>query len=156
MRLLVDGHNLIGQWSDIHLDDPHDEAKLVERLRRYRARTRASITVIFDGGVPAGRSADLSGGGIRAIFSQPGVPADVLMLRRIRQVRNPHDLTVVTSDAEVAKAARGRGIRVLPSHEFAAELDAPPDAKPAEAKLADVRLSPQEVKEWLSLFGTEE
>ncbi|UCC64553.1 MAG: NYN domain-containing protein [Anaerolineae bacterium] len=156
MPLLVDGHNLIGQLPVIRLDDPHDEAKLVERLRRYQARTRASITVIFDGGVPAGWSADLSGGGIRVVFSRPGVPADALILRRIRQVRNPRGLMVVTSDTEVARAARGRGIRVLPSHEFAAELDAPPDAKPAEAKPTDVRLSPQEVKEWLSLFGTEE
>jgi predicted RNA-binding protein with PIN domain len=155
MPLLIDGHNLIGQMPDIRLNDPHDEAKLVERLRRYRARTRARITVIFDGGVPAGWSADLSGGGVEAIFARPDVPADALILRRVRRVRNPHDLTVITSDAEIARVARRRGIRVTSSREFAAELNAPPGAEPDDAKRSDVRLSPQEVEEWLALFDTE-
>ncbi len=32
MHYLIDGHNLIAQISDISLDDPDDEAKLVLRL----------------------------------------------------------------------------------------------------------------------------
>jgi predicted RNA-binding protein with PIN domain len=156
MPLLIDGHNLIGQMPDIRLDDPHDEAKLVERLRRYRARTGARISVIFDGGVPAGWSADLSGGGVEVTFARPGIPADALILRRIRRARNPRGLKVVTSDAEVISAARKRGIRVISSREFAAELNAPPGARSNDAKRSDVRLSPQEVEEWLTVFDTKE
>lgn len=153
MFLLIDGHNLIGQMADIRLDDPHDEAKLVERLRRYRARSGAKITVIFDGGLPAGESVELSGGGITAVFARPGVPADALILRRVRQARNPRGLTVVTSDAEVAGAARSQGARVVSSSEFATELNVPPTAVSGESKSADISLSPQEVEEWLALFG---
>jgi predicted RNA-binding protein with PIN domain len=159
MSFLIDGHNLIGQMPDIHLDDPRDEAKLVERLRRYRARTGARITVIFDSGLPAGESAGLSGGGVTAVFARPGVPADALILQRIGQARNPRSLTVVTSDAEVADAARRRGINVVLSHEFAAELNAPPSAEADAAeklKSARVRLSPQELAEWLALFDAQE
>lgn len=144
---------------DVHLDDPHDEAKLVERLRRYRAHTGARIVVIFDGGLPAGESADLSGGGVTVVFARPGVPADALIIRRIRQAKNPRRLTVVTSDAEVADAARTRGASVVSSREFAAELNAPPAAQADAAeklKSARVKLSPQELAEWLALFDAQE
>ncbi len=159
MPFLIDCHNLIGQMPDIRLDDPHDEAKLVERLRRYRARTGARITVIFDGGLPAGESADLSGGGVTAVFARPGVPADALILRRIRQARNPRNLTVVTSDAEVVGAARAQGLSVVSSREFAVELSALPAAQADAAeklKSARVKLSPQELAEWLALFDAQE
>ena len=39
MPVLIDGHNLIAKLPGIHLDDPDDEERLVERLRRYQART---------------------------------------------------------------------------------------------------------------------
>jgi hypothetical protein len=34
MPFLIDGHNLIGALPDLDLDDPDDEARLVERLQR--------------------------------------------------------------------------------------------------------------------------
>lgn len=159
MSFLIDGHNLIGQMPDVHLDDPHDEAKLVERLRRYRAHTGARITVIFDSGLPAGESADLSGNGVTVVFARPGVPADVLIIRRIRRVKNPRRLTVVTSDARVTDVARKWGADVVSSREFAAELNAPWDVEasaPERLKSADVKLSPQELAEWLALFDAQE
>ena len=61
MPLLIDGHNLIGRLPDLRLDDPQDEAKLVARLRVYHARTGKRVTVVFDRGLPGGRSRELSG-----------------------------------------------------------------------------------------------
>jgi len=122
MSLLIDGHNLIAKLPGISLNDPYDEAKLVERLRSYRARTGKRIVVVFDGGVPAGWSADLSCGGITVIFASPGRTADRIIVERIRRDRNPRGLVVVSSDHEVMAAAEERGARVMSAESFAATL----------------------------------
>jgi predicted RNA-binding protein with PIN domain len=152
MPFLIDGHNLIGRLPDLRLDDPDDEAKLVIRLRAYSARTGKRVTVVFDHGLPGGRSWDLSGGGVETVFAPTGRTADRILCERIRQARDPRGLTVVTSDRQVIAAAQAGGARVLRSEEFAAQLDgrrvmeAPEDGQ-------DVPLSEKEVEEWLRIFA---
>ncbi|MDY7042089.1 MAG: NYN domain-containing protein [Chloroflexota bacterium] len=153
MPLLIDGHNLIAKLPGISLADPHDEAKLVQRLRSYRARTGEQIVVIFDGGVPAGWSADLSGGGITVVFAAPGRSADRILIERIRRTRNPRRMVVVSSDHEVVAVAEERRAQVMSAESFAIKLNAPP---PAIEERADVKLSPAEVEDWLRVFGVNE
>ena len=148
MPLLIDGHNLIGQLPGLRLDDPDDEAKLVARLRGYGARTRKRVTVVFDHGLPGGLSQSLSGGGVQVVFASAGRVADGILIERIRRARDPHGLTVVTSDGSVIAAARARGAQVMRSEEFAGQLSAPR----RDAGDQDVHLSPEEVDEWLDLF----
>ena len=152
MPLLIDGHNLIGRLPDLRLDDPDDEAKLVMRLRAYSARTRKRVTVVFDRGLPGGRSRELSGAGVEVIFAAAGHTADGILRERIRRARDPRGLTVVTSDREIIAAAQARGARVMRSEEFSARLSAPAPDRVED----DVRLSPEEVEEWLKLFGAED
>jgi predicted RNA-binding protein with PIN domain len=148
MPLLIDGHNLIGRLPDIRLDDPDDEAKLVVRLRSYCARTRKRATVVFDHGLPGGPSWSLSGAGVKVVFASAGRGADRILCERIRRASDPSGLTVVTSDRQVIAAAEARGTRVIRSERFAAELTAPPK----RASRDNVRLSAEEVDEWLHLF----
>ncbi|GAB4447535.1 MAG: NYN domain-containing protein [Anaerolineae bacterium] len=146
MPLLIDGHNLIGQMADISLDDPDDEIRLVERLRRYHARTRKRITVIFDQGLPGGKSRPHSTHGVEVIFAPGNTSADALILRRVRRHRNPRELTVVSSDHDLAQAARESGAHAITAAAFAAQLAAVPPAS------AEPTLSPEEVEAWLRLF----
>lgn len=148
MPLLIDGHNLIGQMADLHLDDPDDEAKLVARLRTYCARARRRATVVFDQGLPGGRSRALSGGGVEVVFAGAGRPADPILRERIREARDPCGLIVVSSDHAIVAAARARGARVVHSEAFAAELSAPREGDAEEAGP-----SKEEVEEWLEEFG---
>ena len=152
MPLLIDGHNLIGRLPDLRLDDSDDEAKLVARLRAYCARTGKRATVVFDRGLPGGRSRELSGGGVEVVFAATGHAADGILRERIRRARDPRGLTVVTSDHEVIAVARARGARVIRSEEFAARLNAP---QPADAGERDAHLSAEEIEEWLRVFGAE-
>ncbi len=149
MPLLIDGHNLIGRMADLHLGDPEDEAKLVARLRTFAARTGRCLTVVFDQGLPGGRSRELSGGGVEVVFAPTGRSADGILRERIRRARDPRGLIVVTSDQAIGAEARARGARVVRSEEFAAQLSAPP---PAVAPKPDEDLSPREVEEWLRIF----
>ena len=148
MPLLIDGHNLIGRLPDLRLDDPDDEAKLVVRLRSYCARTRKRATVVFDHGLPGGRSWPLSGGGVTAVFASPGRTADGILGERIRRARNPRGLTVVSSDQKVVAAAQARGARAVRSEEFAGQLN----ASRMDADKRDVNLSADQVEQWLKVF----
>jgi hypothetical protein len=149
MPVLVDGHNLIGRLPDIRLEDRDDEARLVSRLQAYAGRTGKRVTVVFDCGMPGGRSENLSGGRVTVVFAPTGRNADRVLIERIRRSRNPQGLIVVTSDREVIAAAERRGARVVHSEEFADELEVAPVSAGAKE---DVRLSPAEVEAWLALF----
>ena len=50
MPHLIDGHNVIAALPDIDLEDEHDEAKLVLKLRAWTGRRHRKAIVIFDGG----------------------------------------------------------------------------------------------------------
>ncbi|NPA90551.1 MAG: hypothetical protein GXO55_03740 [Chloroflexi bacterium] len=152
MPYLIDGHNLIGTGllPGISLSDEDDEAKLVRLLRRFQPRVKTHITVVFDRGLPGGFSSSLSGGGVEVIFAgATGQTADEVIKARIRRARHPEALRVVTNDGDVQNLARRRGCKVIRAHRFARELLRPLSASSARE---DVRLSPEEVEEWLALF----
>src|SRR5512136_510214 len=90
----------------LKLSDPDDEAKLVSLLKRYRARHKRAIVVVFDGAPAGGRSRDLSSAGVEVIFARAGRTADGVIKERVRAARAPQQITVVTSDADVARVAR--------------------------------------------------
>lgn len=160
MNYLIDGHNLIARMPGISLDDPDDEAKLVQLLRRWAmADRRRKVTVIFDAGLPAGESRLLSGGGVKAVFAPNNSSADAVLIRRIEAIGNPPEFVVVTSDRAIADVATRRRVAVLGSDTFAAEMivdrrlgpgkDVQPNRPDAPA------MSSEEMQEWLALFGPE-
>ncbi len=150
MPYLIDGHNLIGALPDIELTDPHDEAKLVLKLRRWAAHRRTRVVVVFDGGLPGGRSRTLSGGPIEAVFAARGhTIADRIIIARLRKLPDPGNWTVVSSDHAVLDVARRRGARVLTSQAFAEHLSPAARTTPE----AERHLSPAEIAEFLALFG---
>jgi predicted RNA-binding protein with PIN domain len=152
MPLLVDGHNLIGQVPGISLADADDEAQLVMLLRRYATAKRArQVFVVFDHGV-YGHPEQLDGYGVSCYFARSPHDADQELIRRIRKVARPGEWTVVTSDRQIARAAHDRGVRVISSQAFAAQLTMPKPQAAPEEKPRDVKLSEGEIEEWLALF----
>lgn len=153
MPYLIDGHNLIGQLPDIKLDDPDDEAKLVQKLMGFVARTKARCIVVFDHGLPAGLSR-MSTGGVKVIFASHQEDADTVIIRRIFKEKNPRIWTVVSNDHRVLNTAKRQGMVALKSVEFVQLMKRPPEkAKPDISEAADVKLSASEVDEWLALFN---
>ncbi len=156
-KLLIDGHNLIGQTPGLSLADPNDEQKLIVVLRKYAARKNARIVVVFDSGNPGGKSKELSGGNVTAIFAGSHTIADRILMERIRELKQPGDWVVVSSDREVQQAAQQRRMNVWSSAEFARKMGPPPQrddsAAPPTAK--DSGLTKSEVDEWLRLFKQE-
>jgi uncharacterized protein len=155
MPYLIDGHNLIGQLPDIALTDPNDEAQLVQKLAGFAARTGKRCVVVFDHGLPGGKSR-MSTGSVNVVFaSRPG-EADDLMLRRIREITDTKGWIVVTSDERVVSTARRKGMGVLRAAEFAQLMqEAPPHPTRKSPAASDKPsfVSPNEVEEWLKAFG---
>lgn len=153
MAYMIDGHNLIGKLPDIDLDDPNDEAMLVQKLSAFAARTRKRCLVIFDKGLPGGKSR-MSNQNVTVFFAPHDANADRVMINRISGIQNPKDWTIVSSDNAVLAAAKRRKISTLKSAEFASLMERPePPEKLGVDESPDVRLSPKEVEEWLSLFN---
>ncbi len=156
MSLLIDGHNLIGQIPTLSLADSNDEAELVLLLRRYAARKRGRrIVVVFDGGV-YGHPHNLNGYGVECYFAQSPKDADAILMKRIRSIRRRGEWQVVTSDRAVAGTARAQGIQVISSQTFAHLLVSPAVAPVyPDDKTAHYTSTPQEIQEWLRLFGVD-
>ena len=154
MQWLIDGHNLIGQMPNLRLDDPHDEEKLLGYLRSYRAKTGHSITVVFDSGGGFGLGGTKKQGGITVQFAPSGKTADQIIANRVRRVKNPQAVMVVTSDRAVQRAAQQAGVRTLNAGEFTQQLQGSDASSGLDAgSKADIKLSPDEVDEWLDLFN---
>jgi predicted RNA-binding protein with PIN domain len=151
VKLLIDGHNLIGQMVDIDLGDPDDEAKLVDRLRRFARSGRHQVTVVFDGGSP-GETLDLSGHSVKVVFAPAGRDADKVIIRRLKAIRDRQAWLIVTSDREILAAAAARHLRTESSESFAARLG----VQPADPVTPDPRERPPseaEVEMWLRRFN---
>lgn len=160
MHYLIDGHNLVASLPDIDLSDPDDEAKLVEKLRRWTAASsKRRVTVIFDAGLPAGLSHGLSGGPIKAVFAPGNATADDLIIQRIRNVTNVQGYAVVTSDHAVIRVAQQRRMTVIRSQAFAQEMQREIEQRRSggkkRARTGESNMSPAELEEWLNLFGGE-
>ncbi len=154
MPLLIDGHNLIGKMSDLKLSDPNDEDKLIARLKKYTAKTKKRVTVVFD---PPQQSEWFAWSddryeqpNLEIIFATMGRKADDVIRERIPRVKDKQGLIVVTSDAAVANFARQCGVKnVRSSESFAEELreqlkPPAPSGKPG--------ITQADLDEWLKIF----
>ena len=152
MPYLIDGHNLIGNLPDIELDDPDDEAKLVQKLVGFVARTGKTCVVVFDHGLPGGAS-KMSTRGVRVVFASSNSNADRVMIDRIHKERNPRQWIVVSSDNEVLSNALHRRMQTMKSAQFSIAMrTAKPAPKPGREEAPDLRLSADEVDEWMQIF----
>jgi hypothetical protein len=127
MWIIIDGYNVIRQWPELARLDRTDlqsgrEAFLHE-VQRYRRARGHRITVVFDGRVAGGFSEGVgSAGGIDIRFSRRGETADAVIARLVAE--GGSGVVVVSSDHEVAAAARRHGAAWLPSADFVAKLEA--------------------------------
>ena len=160
MHYLIDGHNLIAKIPDLSLGEEHDELELALKLKSWASASRKrKVTVVFDKGMPGGMARMLSNRDVTVIFAPYGKTADSLLIARIKQVKNPPEYTLVSSDRQIVAAAKKRKMPRLLSEAFVGRLGYDErlivKSEPEEvAEKPDVAaLSEAEVNEWLDLFG---
>jgi predicted RNA-binding protein with PIN domain len=112
-HLIVDGYNVTKTGFGT-LPLVEQRRRLVDALAPLTARTGAEVTCVFDGAEVNGGSAQRRRG-VRVLFSEPGVSADDLIRRLVRAEPRGRPVVVVSSDNEVAGAARAAGARAVPA-----------------------------------------
>jgi predicted RNA-binding protein with PIN domain len=110
VHMIVDGYNVTKTgYGDLPLADQRN--RLVTGLGGLASQTRAEITCVFDGADLDAPVALAAPRGVRVLFSPPGQTADELIGRLVRAEPEGRAVVVVSSDREVADAARRAGAR---------------------------------------------
>ncbi|WP_233617740.1 MULTISPECIES: NYN domain-containing protein [Actinomadura] len=114
VHLVVDGYNVTKTgYGELPLAD--QRSRLVSGLGGLAAQTRAEVTCVFDGAELDGPVAIAAPRGVRVKFSSPGQTADELIGELVRAEPPGRAVVVVSSDREVADAARRANARPCPS-----------------------------------------
>ncbi|MBX3325727.1 MAG: NYN domain-containing protein [Nitrospira sp.] len=122
-HLIIDGYNLLSAGGRLSGQLESARERLLYDLASYRHRKHHHITVVFDGwqqGHPSEQREHRSG--MQVIYSKRGERADQVIQRLAREY-GP-DCAVVSSDHEIACAARAHGAFVMGAQEFASKLRA--------------------------------
>jgi predicted RNA-binding protein with PIN domain len=120
-RWIVDGMNLIGSRPDgWWRDRPAAMRALVGELERFAEEAGDPVTVVFDG-----RPFELESGAVDVRFASRRGPnaADDDIAALIEDDAAPAELSVVSSDADLARRVRDAGGAVVGAGEFRRRLD---------------------------------
>ncbi|MBB4776511.1 NYN domain-containing protein [Actinomadura livida] len=114
VHLIVDGYNVTKTgYGELPLAD--QRSRLLSGLGGLAAQTRAEVTCVFDGAELDAPVAIAAPRGVRVLFSRPGQTADELIGELVRAEPPGRSVVVVSSDREVADAARRASARPCPS-----------------------------------------
>jgi predicted RNA-binding protein with PIN domain len=162
MAVLVDGYNVI--FADEELADTMrcgqaEKAReaLIARLTQYQALSGEPVIVVFDGTVGVGLPPD-GRAAVKILYSRSPQKADEILREIIATAPNPRGLTVVSTDREIRRAAKARRAKPVVAESFLKEMkrlftreeDAPP---PEPGEKYGQPVSPNELREWLRIFG---
>ena len=167
--VVIDGYNLILRSPAFRPDDRRDMAmardKLTNLLSWAVGRGDIDFVVVFDGAEAGlGPARSERSGRVWVRFSEPPQSADDVIKETVEELTSSgREVTVVTSDLEVAQHARTHGATVALSDLFAASLF--PErveedvarqravASAGESGDKPLGFSKKDMKEWLRVFS---
>jgi predicted RNA-binding protein with PIN domain len=120
-HFIIDGNNLIGKIKTLHRiqkkakQDSREKLALI--LSRYFKRKKVSVSLHFDGFLKE----EIKIEGIRIYYSGK-YTADERIKFEIEKIKNPKNITLITSDSNLAEYGRVCSCKVIKSEEFAAQL----------------------------------
>lgn len=159
-RLLIDGYNLLFA-SDVFASPagPPTLERTRTALLQFLAnhldkKLRGRTVVVFDATqAPSGLPHEGEFAGMRVLFSRSGQEADDLLEELVAAERAPRELTVVSSDHRVQRAARQRGAKFLDSDVWLRELQAIRQHASSLVPTEDPLKNSAEIQKWLVEFG---
>lgn len=158
MPVLVDGNNLLYAALDADPERPPSRSTLCLLLGRWARKTGEKVSIIFDGPTPsAALVQQMTAECVRIGFSGART-ADEIIAEIIANDSAARQLVVVSTDGEVASAARRFRAKPMRSDEFWASLlrelarAATAPLEPPEKRLG---LGDEETEHWLRDMGLE-
>jgi predicted RNA-binding protein with PIN domain len=147
MPYWFDGNNLIGQSAAAARADARARKEFLSALHVYHRSGGGKFLVYFDGD-DRDRSASPPGVSIR--YSAPA-STDEAILQRLREIRNPLEVIIVTNDRELAVRCRHAGAAVLTWNEFTTRMQ----SRRVRQKNRDDQPERVDIDEWMRYFGLE-
>lgn len=149
--VVVDGYNLILRTPALKPGEGRtlrqSRSKLLSLLA-WAMDPHVRFLVVFDGAEVRGR--DARSGRVEVRYSKPPAKADDLIRALVQeQADRDEEVTVVTSDIEVARHARALGANVSLADLFVASLLGPGATAEPEKPAS---LSKKEIEEWAEIF----
>lgn len=163
-RLIIDGYNLLNATGIV---GPQALPPTLERSRhgllnflatRLDQSSRESTTIVFDAmNAPPGLPHHFTHHDITVLFAPRSEDADTLIERLIQSNTAPRQLTVVSSDHRIQRAARRRRATPVDSDRWYANVERLQHLGGPDGTASDVKprtpLSKDEVNRWLDEFG---
>jgi predicted RNA-binding protein with PIN domain len=152
-QIIIDGYNMILRTQNKPFGDENDiwqaRQNLIDRLAAYKSQKNVNITIVFDGSQDFTENHAHRRSGINIRFDKI---ADSLIKEIVDRAVQPRNVTVVTSDRDLAFAVRSQGAQTLAVEAFERKLkNRTNPSREYDAKY-NARLSPKEVNDWLKLF----
>lgn len=156
MPVLIDGNNLLYAALDADPERPPSRTTLCLLLGRWAQKTGEIISIVFDGPAPPEPLAQQTAAkGVRVTYGG-GETADDVIEQMIADDSAARRLVVVSTDGEVARAARRYGAKPIRSDEFWASVRrelARRATAPLEPPEKSLGLGGDETERWLREMG---
>jgi hypothetical protein len=119
MPTLIDGHNLLyavlkyEEFADMNID------YLCQAISKYLKRIKEKGHIIFDGDMPLKPGQTRTNyPALKVSYCGIDTDADTIIIEKINASSAPKRITVISSDREIADAARLRKAKAIPSDQF--------------------------------------
>ena len=159
MPVLIDGNNLLFAAQKRDPEHPIGRTQLCELAGNWHRRTGDRVHIVFDGPAPGRQRAEQIGDRDVEVTYSGGETADAVIIALIQADSAARRLRVVSSDREIATAAKRRLAMPVRSEEFWIEMRRTLEREPRR------RLDPaekfrgadaDEVDAWMEEFGFSE
>jgi len=148
--ILIDGYNLLFAIVKTTKNVERDREQLIGRLVRFADATRQRLRVFFDHSGPRRERRSQ----VEIVYVQEDMTADERIVAALDATDDRTAYRVVTSDAEIRRAAERRRFEVTSSADFARELErAEAGGSLAEPLKKEHGISPAEADQWMKAFG---
>jgi len=149
MHIIIDGYNLIRQSGFRHYEQKslqEGRKALIASLVGYQKKRGHAVTVVFDGWLGGSPNEERDReGGVEIIYSRLGEKADEVIKRL--SAKSGEEITVVTSDRDVATHATRRGHSVISSASFEDLLETARNTNPSQTSDGGFRKDERQAKD---------
>ena len=157
--IVIDGHNLLWAVREIPGGpEVRDEAGLCHVVSRYLRSVGDKGEIVFDGTGPSDKTVFDSISSLDVFFAGLGADADTVIEDKLRASTATREMTVISSDRRLRRAAQSQRATAMKCDEFWRIVKAELSRASAEQEPSAKRrgLSESETDRWLEMFGLDQ
>jgi len=154
---IIDGYNMIHRIPKFKNAMEHSlegsRNLLISFVKAYQSSKKINITLVFDGDkIGYSEALNQSTKRLKIIYSNSPEKADPLIKRLILKAKHKKSLTLISADNDLIHFCKTQGASVLSPEMFFYQANKHPKSDHMNQKY-NQQISPDELDEWLKIFG---